>query len=194
MDTVRDIISNLYSKFLLRDIFGRIGPGLIVLLSFYYYFHTDNTSLNILPSPLTGWTWISIFIVAWIIGITLHGIGELTSLIKNSPKGITLKDWIREYFSEFLRDADNFEREADERIAVVKEASGIGSIALIFLFVSIILKYLRDNHQFICADLVMIIILGIAILSLIIFHKNHVQLQRDLVDELKRTRYNSKKR
>jgi hypothetical protein len=129
------LFDSFYSHFVLRDLFGKITPGAIVLIAmliivinssdFYKFFYSTNV-----------WIWIIFISVSWLIGFAIQGMGEIFHLIIYFPERISKIRWYEEYII-FLKGAEDFEKQNVERFVVIKEACGNGYVAfgivLIFL-------------------------------------------------------------
>ena len=173
-----------YFSFILRDVFGKIVPGMILIISIVLTF---NPTLEIFNKVLTMslWPWIGIFGVGWLSGFVVQGIGEIISL---GPLKF-YRYHTREYSNpEFLVTKFKFEQKATmeqklqyQRFVVIKEACGNGYLAL---FLSILIwsigKFVPDkltifsinfNHLFIFT------MVAVAIISLFFMHHQYVKRQ-----------------
>ncbi|MFC2142699.1 ankyrin repeat domain-containing protein, partial [Acidobacteriota bacterium] len=88
---MKDMLQFLYEKFLMRDIIGKLTPGFIVLLTFYYSLNDSifHTSLKDPSFKIAVWL---IFPISYLIGIILQIVGELIGLhwTCKTPKFILL--------------------------------------------------------------------------------------------------------
>lgn len=101
-------------------------------------------------TQITFGIWIIIISLAWLTGIAVQGVGEITGIIRYFPKcrnkdkkeRIELEEWIK-YYNAFLKCASPSERQLNERYAVIKESCGNGFVALVLSVILII----RDNFN-----------------------------------------------
>lgn len=139
MSEVSNIIDSLYSKLLLRDVFGKIVPGIIVILTIA----VSLSSLSVVIDFLKGAgfaLWTLLIGAAWVVAFSVQSFGEFCGLIRYHRKEIQLKEYykLRHQFNSL---ADDRERMQLERIIVIKEACGNGyaalALSLLILFADI---------------------------------------------------------
>jgi hypothetical protein len=126
------VFDGLYSRFILRDFFGKIVPGAIPVMVLYYTLGT-NQSFSVKDIPLE--VWVLLYGVSWITGFAIQSIGEW--LHDHCEKlGIRYHTQQTEELFYDLRikacaSAAPFERQEIERTIVIKEATGNTSIAIL---------------------------------------------------------------
>lgn len=145
---VQAVIDALYRDFLLRDLFAKIVPGSIVLLTMAEGTGMDLAStVEFLGPDLAA---VVVFAgTAWLTGFGIQGLGELTGLIQHHPKSkgkdhdenpgpgeeqgenyddSTVRYGVRIQFKQV---ASRAETRRVERYAIIKEAAGNGGTAVL---------------------------------------------------------------
>ena len=85
-----NLVDALYSRFLLRDFFGKIVPGLLLLFTLGIVFVSPEdcapgTCRDIIMALPLG-VWVAIFGAAWIAAIAVQSFGEWAKLFRYYPK------------------------------------------------------------------------------------------------------------
>jgi hypothetical protein len=129
MAEVNNVIDSLYSKLLLRDFFGKIVPGTIVILTVA----VSLSSLSIIKDFLVdaGFAlWLLLIGASWIVAFSVQSLGEFCTLIRYHRKDLSDSEYykLRHRFNSLV---DDRERMQLERIVVIKEACGNGCVALL---------------------------------------------------------------
>lgn len=84
-DNVRDMFDALYRQFLLRDVFGKVIPGLILLTAIAATFDGFAT----VGKTINSMSFESVVLaigIGWLAGFAVQSLGELSSLIIYFPK------------------------------------------------------------------------------------------------------------
>lgn len=116
----REILSIIYDKFYLRDLFGKMVPGLIFIGATY----TTANYFCLVPDIKTGiFLGIVLLGISWILGFCIQSFGEWIKLIRYLPKSETQSEFYAQYL-DFLKKATMAEKENVERLVVIKEACG----------------------------------------------------------------------
>jgi hypothetical protein len=123
----------IYSKFILRDLFSKIVPGAIFLCTALLLFD-GNLSCILLHGDFSPAVWAILYGIAWILGLALQSLGEVLGLLKFHIYGTDQKYRSRRIRAHRL--ATERESHELERYLVIKETTGISSIAL-FLFAAV---------------------------------------------------------
>lgn len=143
MSELSGLFDALYSRLLLRDFFGKVVPGAIVIFSVCATVFTPAEvagfvqNMSFLPA--------TIFVgLAWIVAFSVQALGEKTKLIRYHDLDTNRQFYVRR--KEFLdKTTDAQEHQQLERLAVIKEACGNGYLALvlssILFFVDFLVKY-----------------------------------------------------
>lgn len=133
---MENLINALYSKLLLRDVFAKITPGAILLLSVWHSFSDFNTIFEFL-SKHSNWLWLIYLGVSWLTAFAIQSLGEKIGLIRLYTNDINKKDYLdMRYKSD---GCPVLERQQRERFAIIKEACGNGYVAIILSIVVIAL-------------------------------------------------------
>lgn len=125
-----DFFDAIYCRFVLRDLASKIVPGAITISGVLLITSLAGVRFPRNPSvPI----WLLMFGVAWITGLAVQALGELTGWIEFFPEsdvdGEVSADTYRERRLRAHRTADARESQELERFLVLKEASGIGAVA-----------------------------------------------------------------
>ena len=123
------LVDALYGKFILRDLFGKIVPGWLVLYAL-------GITFGWLPLQLdASFTSDAVVVVigaalGWIAAFAIQQIGEWTGYLHYWPS--EYRDRTVRYARRvmFLRIATPDEKQQLERLLVIKEATGLTSLAL----------------------------------------------------------------
>lgn len=118
----REILSIIYNRFYLRDLFGKIIPGLVFIGVVYLAVNRLNLVPDINADVLLI---IVLFGVSWVLGFCMQSFGEWIGLIRYYPKSEykTPSKFYDTYLS-FQAKASTDEKEDVERLVVIKEACG----------------------------------------------------------------------
>lgn len=145
------LFEDFYSKFVLRDLFGKITPGGIFIFTVVSSHATIDGAIS-KAAALSFWAWVFLLGVAWLMGFAIQSVGELglggeRKLFRYHPRGA---------FSNHLeaaRDIVDLGRSEEfqkhkilyERINVIKEACGNGYVSLLAASIWIGLDLARDH-------------------------------------------------
>ena len=121
------LFDSFYSRFVLRDLFGKIAPGMMLLCAITIGTKSLSDAVDLAAKASLG-AWVLLGGLAWLLGLSLQGLGELVRVVRYFPKGVTWDRWNRKIvrFREIARPAhvQDF-----ERFTVVKEACGNAAVA-----------------------------------------------------------------
>ena len=192
---MKDFFKFLYERFLMRDIIGKLTPGFIVFLTFYYSFE-DTIFHNILVEQ--HWKvgiWL-IFPISYLIGLILQITGELLGLHWSckAPKYILFVPtgcirFFKKYHEEHLNntrdlsliDEDNV-RILDERHIALKEGTGNFSLALLVL---ITVGTLTDNLDISKYIIPLIVLCLLGLISHYVFMRRQIAYEIKVLTKLK---------
>lgn len=123
------LVSGLYDRLVLRDLFGKVVPGTIWLTIILAALAPQTNLVDAIGGHglavtllLLGCAWLSAFI--------LQALGEKTHFLRNCPKRETRTTFYQR-LAQFGDTADGNARMHAERLLVIKEACGNGGMALI---------------------------------------------------------------
>ena len=169
---ISDIVSSLYTQFILRDLFAKIIPGLIFLLSIIFFVNDYNSIIKIkfFISNISFLFALLLIAISWLIGISIQSFGEFIRIIKiyhvldeNDKRKFNIDDWVN-LRSHFLKKASDNELKFIERMSVIKEASGIFSLSLLFSSIVFIPNYYINSDLSLFKLIIIIIINTIIII------------------------------
>ena len=120
MGALQHFIEALYDRLLLRDIFGKIVPGSLFLFSLILLI-SPNVNIITLPKIFPFSSLVLIYGVSWIFGFAIQSFGEMTKMIRYSPKGTSFVESI-EIRNKFNECATDMQRQQAERYTVIKDS------------------------------------------------------------------------
>lgn len=169
MSDLKAVFDSLYRDLLLRDLGAKVTPGMIVLVAVRIGMTSVPETLKEMNSAELG-AWLVIIAVAWLTGLVVQGLGEITGKVRFFPVRYfpaekKLSEWCQ-LLANFDRVAEDPERQRFERFVVVKEATGNGCIAL---FVAMI--FLAVTKQ---ASWPVWVVWALAVVGLAVLHHENV--------------------
>lgn len=135
MEWANTIVDALYRQFLLRDFFGKVVPGSLVVAYFVLTFDLQNLS-----KALPFWLWIVALGLAWLIGMALQISAQTLKVVLDYPKEYSDTDKRYSLLIAFQRVAPEYELKIVERLVVIKEGSGNAAAAIAFVVILSIVK------------------------------------------------------
>ena len=173
-DLSGSIIDALYTRLLLRDSFGKVVPGSILLLACAPLLGITGSLSETLKSlqEMTIWGWLLLYGFAWITGFAIQSFGESPllitkrgSLIRTFPRCIEEKDFYKK-LDAFRENATGHRLQQLERFAVIKEACGNSYVAVLISTILWFVHWLpvgddlwSDKSKFIAAGIFLILYL-----------------------------------
>lgn len=136
---LESLFNAFYSRFLLRDFFGKIIPGLIFLIVISLTLISREDALWHYDYLKNVWIWIFYISISWFIGLGLQTFGTEFEISLDKPRKIDreLRESIYDLYKQF---ADKKFEKHNERYVVIKEAMGNCSISVFFSLILIILN------------------------------------------------------
>ena len=111
MDKLGDIFNAFYTQFILRDVLGKIMPGLILVLVISTGFFNKPSEIIKCLSNLSLMLWLVILGAAWLAGLAVQSFGELRVLpqIRRSKNRCQSLAWtsLLEYLPGFPNKSEN---------------------------------------------------------------------------------------
>ncbi len=165
------IVNALYSRLLLRDFFGKVVPGAVLLVSALSSFIVQDSGKLVLSLPFS--LWLFALGISWLLGFAVQSFGEQTQLIRHYPKILEKTSWrnisslkeldgknlkgeydvnigyvhFQEYITDFSKTVNSFDDiQQKERFSVIKEACGNGYVALLVATTKILGEFIILNH------------------------------------------------
>jgi hypothetical protein len=180
------VVDALYTRLLLRDLFGKVVPGSILLLACAPLLGLTGSLSEALKSlqEMTIWGWLLLYGFAWITGFAIQSFGESPllitkrgSLIRLFPRDIKEKDFYKK-LDAFRENATGHQLQQLERFAVIKEACGNSYVAVLISTFLWFVHWLPVHRGDLWSDKSKFIAAGIfLILYLRQMHFRHVERQ-----------------
>lgn len=179
MSDLAGLFDSLYSRLLLRDFFGKVVRGTIIILSVCATIFSPRDILKFIYDA-SFFSDILFIGFAWIVAFALQALGEVTCLIKYHTSPTNEEFYVRRH--EFHENTDPNEHQQLERLVVIKEACGNGYVALglstIFLSLHVLVA---DGYQAIIDKIKLhwptILLIALLIAFLAVMHFIHVRRQ-----------------
>ena len=124
------LFESFYSKFVLRDLFGKIVPGMLLLFGVCLGL-LDMKTVGLLISDLTFGVWIVTAGFSWLLGFVVQYVGEGARLLRTHPKGVgKTRNEFHPDLAMFHDNSSSREAIHAERLNIIKEACGNGAVSL----------------------------------------------------------------
>ncbi len=141
--SVRGPADRLYDR-LIRDLFARVVPGLILLLSLA----VSVTSFNEVEAALergTVWMWLLAYGAGWLTAFAVLALGRRFNLVLLSPETTTDDQyWAAE--ERFRVNASRRQRAEYDRLATIRDATAAASVALFLAIAVLAVDFIVDVH------------------------------------------------
>ena len=146
------VFESLYTRLILRDLCGKVAPGALILVTGGTILTSKAEVLAAMNGAGLG-TWLVFGAIAWLGGLAVQGMGELTSLIPYLPvryfptdvKETEFRKKIVDFDAEAVATPDDKQRH--ERLVVIMEAAGNGCLALFFSLVLVVIGRSGALHR-----------------------------------------------
>ncbi len=187
---MNNLVDALYARLLLRDIFGKIIPGAVVLFSIsasLVGFEPTVTFLKEMPF----WFWLLYLGASWIAIFAVQALGE-DRLIRYHEKGITYEQSYEQRY-KFDKCASEQERQQLERLFVIKEACGNGFLAIAFSTIVLVVgAFISYDKDYLCEILNQswhVVLFSLGLVAFFVFflyrmHHIHVKRQGDYMETI----------
>lgn len=178
---LKHFIDSFYDKLVLRDLVGKVVPG----ISFIFSLVAGLNGLEIIDhllDKMTIFLWVVVVGFAWLLGFALQALGEIAHFLRTHPKGKIIfqiepkPPWTRESFyelwAEFHDKSSQHEKIHAERLNVIKEACGNATISIASALIFACIGIWKRNSDFtnICPFLIVGLILSGLLLRMHITH------------------------
>jgi len=133
MPDLNNLFDAFYTRFVLKDFFGKIIPGLLLLFASAVLLLPSNNIMSDL-GKIPVWGWLIIYGFGWIVGFAIQALGEITHLITYSPnvdKNILIWMVDNKLRFKFNEVAVPYEKQYIERMSIIKESCGNAYVALL---------------------------------------------------------------
>ena len=146
MDLAR-LFDSFYNRFILRDVFGKIVPGFILIVGILILLEPSPSicsKIKICPVAEIGYlifskansiSLLAIVLfslgIGWLAGFAIQRLGEILGVLIEPRNGTEEQEWL-DLMIKFDRNTRTreWERNLRERLVVIKEACGNSSVAL----------------------------------------------------------------
>lgn len=136
MNGLTELINSFYNNFILRDIVAKIVPGFLLAFSIATLKYEPSRIFKFIrEASATELAFVTAG--SWVIAFGLQAMGEALGLIRLWPKDLN-SEQARKRIVCFGRRATPEEKRIVERYVVIKEACGLGYLALLMSLVMII--------------------------------------------------------
>jgi phospholipid N-methyltransferase len=136
MNSLTELVNSFYNNFILRDIVAKIVPGVLLAFGVATLKYEPARILRFIREAST----IELAFVtaaSWVIAFGVQAMGEAVGLIRLWPRELT-SDQARKRIVCFGRRATTEEKRIVERYVVIKEACGLGYLALLIALILIL--------------------------------------------------------
>ncbi|MBA1419405.1 MAG: hypothetical protein FAF03_00680 [Epsilonproteobacteria bacterium] len=186
------LFDKIYSSFILRDIAGKIIPGILLVLpvGLIYTLNHENIFHILLNLNFVLWIFLAVFL--WILGYVSQSFGEFSGLISYALTTTSNTKYKRYKWSPFIKyfiipidvllqnqktayqnkESTDSNLQYTERLAVVREACGNSGSSLI-LTLPLYSYYLIKSHIYTEVTILFLSTLFILIILLIRMHREH---------------------
>ena len=147
-----NIVDAIYSRFLLRDMVGKVVPGSILLLTIIGSYLEKDDVFKLLEK-IGFFAALMLFSLAWVTAFSIQSFGEHLGLIRYFPKKGEENagdDRFNRYYQKiilFNKNATPLERMERERLLVIRESCGNTYVALVFSFIIYVLSYAVSSRS-----------------------------------------------
>lgn len=143
-NSLGSVFESFYTRHILRDLLGKMAPGTLVLVGVRVATWSAHQAIQDMKEANLG-AWLVFAAVAWLAGLGLQGIGEISGRCRYFPvqyctreKGKSRDQAEAEFQAKLTKlDSNNGvttdQRQRFERLVLIKEAAGNACLALLIL-------------------------------------------------------------
>lgn len=182
MNEISALFDSLYNKFLMRDVFAKIMPGLVALIASLVFLKGSVADAFQFLAEFSYWRWL-LLPLAWVAGFVLQHGGLMAKVLtdptyemwkKNDEPGLGKRfeakiDALARKDPEYLK--------ALERTVIIKEACGnsciAASYALLLYLVHYLLRLLFGGRPGIHNYALVIIVVVTVAVSIVVLRNSH---------------------
>jgi hypothetical protein len=192
LNEISSLFDSFYNKFILRDIFAKITPGIIVIFVALYYYQGSIHGIVCFLKSLSAWQWF-LLPLAWIMGFFLQGLGLMFNILEDPTYKLSKsndenkKEELAARFDKKVHISVRDDKEYGkllERAIIIKETCGNAGMALIFAGVAYIYRHYKSLLSF--RTLIVLGLLTILFCVLIDFHIFQSKREEGLRDAYER--------
>lgn len=186
-DSATAFIDALYRKLILRDIFGKIVPGFLVISSLSLRLDSAELMQAVIGKAGVA-VWVVVAATSWLIALAMQSLAEATGLVRFWPQDQEPSSGRYRLRIEFGRAASDDEKQQAERFALIAEASGLAACTCIVLLLEALSLLVSPspalpNPQRDSSFWVGLVLLGVIGWSLRRLHRSHVQKRYDYMKQ-----------
>ena len=177
------LVDKIYERFILRDIFAKIIPGLLFLSAVQFFIEGKFT----IVIKISHTTWIVVIGFAWILAFGIQSLGEWIKHYHIYDKKLYKdNDEWNEAGIAFRAKASRHDKSVYNRLAVIKEATGTLGLAIIMSTILVAARLLNLEWKLIMEFdfLFSVIICILFALLLIRMHRVHARRQSEYVSKV----------
>ena len=145
MKELENLFEALYSRFVMRDVFGKMVPGATLLVALYVVLIRPDASpdqvIRLITSARTL-TWLVLGMMGWITAFGIQRLGEFVGLRYYGCWIPDDKSWYKKVI-HFTQVASPEEKRGFERFVVIKETCGNAAFSLVLS--GIVLLFIWNN-------------------------------------------------
>lgn len=183
MNSSREILSLIYNRFYLRDLFGKIIPGFVFCGGIYLVLE----GLEIVPLVEINLPLVIVLIgISWILGFCVQSFGEWIRVIRYYPISYKKQSDFYTAYLSFQSQATEHEKEDVERFVVIKEACGNLCSALLLTCICFHLIFLNvcgfTMLRYVVSSFWSLYVVGLLVFYFLFrMHRIHVKRQDDFM-------------
>jgi len=139
----RSALDRVYDR-LLRDLFARSVPGVLLLLSLAVSI-SSFSDVALALERATAWMWLIAFGAGWLTALGLLELGRRFNLALLSPEAITDEQyWAAE--ERFRATASRRQRAEYDRLVTIRDAMAVVSVSLFLSLLALGVDFVVDVH------------------------------------------------
>lgn len=148
-ETIKGVFDALYSKLILRDVVGKMAPGLFVLFAL----EAQTQLISLVPGTTTSseaFRTLMLLVAGWFVALALQSLGETTRILRMWPEHMQADADRYQTRIEFARSATEEEKHQAERFALIGESAGVMTVACLVVVIHSVLSAIVSltPHQF----------------------------------------------
>lgn len=187
------VIDALYGRFLLRDLFAKMVPGCLVMLSVLFgqdFVRQSPERLTPALDYLDKLGWPAIALAAgftWILGFAIQDVGEFLRFVRHHPPRFDDAAFRYRRRDAFKNSANRHQREREQRYTLIKEATGNAGTALLLscaiVVIHLVLAITEDSSSVELSQplLALLVFIGLGA-SLLRANRSHARKQYNHIE------------
>lgn len=185
MNWANSLFDGFYNKFILRDVFAKITPGLVFILAVLYCLLGSINEVVYFLEKFSAWQWF-LLPLAWILGFFLQHLGLMFKWLKDPTYALWRskkeedKKKLAERFEKRVRASIKDDRnylQLLERATLIKEACGNASMATFATGAAYIIQHVKSSPL---TSVIVLIFTGVVAFALKNSHEFQLMRQEGL--------------